>query len=297
MQKGWIRNAIIEAFANPEGVGLQLTGSRTMRGVGAPAGPHTWRCTFINVLVANTTQPLVIDNGDECDFFSCNFGLPLRVRASADSLAAVEILQGHNNRFFGLLVSGERDPAYRSAYVGVKFTEPTQGDNLGHQVYGLVAEGCNHGVWVGEGVRDISIRAFDSSISAHAYWNGSDDGEVNQERQNNVTIETLDQRLYERTRRSEWPQTLTFPNGATAPSVKGSDTYSCGNTTPTTITDFADARPGQVIFVRLDANTRISAGQRIRPSGNADIVGAPHLVVAFAFIGGIWEQISASRNA
>jgi len=297
MQKGWMRNIIIESFEKGPSVGLHLRGSRTAQGPGAPAAPHTWRCAFTNVVVATTTRPLLIENGDENDFFSCNFGLPTGVSGTPDSLAAVEIRQGHNNRFFGLLVTGERDARYRAAYVGLKFSTPANGDNLGHQVYGLVAEGFNHGVWIDQGVRDLWIQAFNSSISAHAFWNGSDDGDVSRERQNNVNIEMVSDRTQYRTRRSDWPETVTFPDGAVTPSVRGSDTYACNNSKPTTITNFADGQAGQVIFVRLDPNTRIAAGKGVRPAGNTDVVGAPHTVAGFALIGRVWEQVSLSRNA
>jgi hypothetical protein len=297
MQKGWMQNVIIEGFNKGASVGLHLRGSRTSGGVGAPAAPHTWRCMFTNVVVASTMRPLLIENGDENDFVSCNFGLQPGINAPPDSLAAVEIKQGHNNRFFGLLVSGDRDPHYRPAYVGLRLSTPTNGDNLGHQVYGLVAEGFNHGVWIDEGVRDVWIKAFDSSISNHAFWNGSDDGEVGRERQNNVNIELVGGPTTYRTRRSDWGETITFRDGDTRPSVKGSDTYTCSNSKPTTIKEFSEGRPGQLIFIRLDQNTRIAAGQTIRPMSNADISGAPHLLVSFALIGGVWEQISQSRNA
>src|SRR2546426_5664568 len=67
MQKGWMRNVIIEEFDKGASVGLHLRGSRTTRGVGAAAPPHTWRCTFTNVVVPTTMRPLLIDNGDEND--------------------------------------------------------------------------------------------------------------------------------------------------------------------------------------------------------------------------------------
>jgi len=297
MQKGWMRNVIIERFDKGQSVGLHLRGSRTTRGVGAAAAPHTWRCTFVNVVVATTMRPLLIENGDENDFFSCNFGLPTGSRAAPDSLAAVEITQGHNNRFFGLLVSGDTDPRYRGGYVGLRFTTPANGDNLGHQVYGLVAEGFNHGVWVDPRVYHIWIRAYNSSINAHAFWDGSHDGEANRQRQNDVNIEMVSETLYHRTRRSDWPETITFPEGDATPSVKGSDTYACSNSKPTTITNFTDGREGQVIFVRLDENTTIAARQGIRPAGNAELTGTPHTVIGFALIGGVWEQICQSRNS
>jgi hypothetical protein len=295
MQKGWMRNVIIEELRHGN-IGLHLRGALTTGGLGAPAAPHTWRCTFLNVVVATTTRPLVIENGDENDFYSCDFGLPRGIDAEPNSLAAIDVRQGHNNRFFGMLVSGDTNPRYRPGYVGLRFANPTDGDNLGHQVYGLVAEGFNYGLWIDSKVRDVWIRGFDSSINAHAFWHGSDDGETSSERQDNVNIEMVSGPA-QRSSRSVWPEPVTFRDGDRQPSVRGSDTYACRNSRPTTIENFADGRPGQVIFVRLDQNTVIAAGKGIRPKGNVDIVGAPHLVLGFTYMGGRWEQISESRNS
>ena len=146
-------------------------------------------------------------------------------------------------------------------------------------------------------VYHIWIRAYNSSINAHAFWDGSHDGEANRQRQNDVNIEMVSETLYHRTRRSDWPETITFPEGDATPSVKGSDTYACSNSKPTTITNFTDGREGQVIFVRLDENTTIAARQGIRPAGNAELTGTPHTVIGFALIGGVWEQICQSRNS
>jgi pectate lyase-like protein len=294
LQKGWMRNVIIEKFDQGRSIGLHLRGSVTTHG--GSAAPHAWRCAFVNVMVATSLRPLLIENGDENDFFSCNFGLPPGVTAAADSLAAVEITQGHNNRFFGLLVSGDGDVRYRGAYVGLRFKTPASGDNLGHQVYGLVAEGFNHGIWIDPGVRDLWINGFNSSISAHAFWDGSDDGTVSQQRRNNVNITMIGEGAYHRTGRSTWPESVTVPDGDSEPSVKDSDTYACSNSRPTVIKNFVDGHPGQIIFIRLDQKTTIAAGSRIRPAGNKDLVGADHIVAGFALIGGVWEQVSQSKN-
>jgi len=298
MQKGWLRNVIIESFTTAASIGLELKGSVTSGGMGAFAAPHTWRCSFSNVVVATTMRPLVVQNADENDFYNCNFSAPVGRQAPANSVRAIELIQGRNNRFYGLLVQGDRSPASRKAYVGVQFDAPTNGDNLGHQIYGLVAEGFNCGVYIdNSSVRDIIILGFNSSITAHAFWNGSDDGSTDTERQNNVTIEMVSDTLYHRTHRSLWPESVTFRDGDTEPSVTGSDSFACRNSRPTTIGNFVGGRAGQLIFVRLDGNTMIAANANIRPAGNQNLVGSPHLMAGFAFIGGVWEQIALSRNA
>ena len=298
MQKGWIRNVIIESFAAGTGTGLHLRGSVTGGGIGALATPHTWRCSFSNVVVATTQRPLVIENADENDFYNCNFSLPIGLNGPPNSIQAIQFRQGRNNRFYGLLVQGDRNLATRKAYVGLKFDGPVHGDNLGHQVYGLVAEGFNCGVYVDNAnVRDILVLGFNSSINDHAFWNGSDDGGADNQRQNNVTIEMVSSATSYRTHRSPWPEPITFQDGDSSPSVKGSDTFAFSNTKRTAIVDFTEGRPGQVIVVRLDENTTILANPKIRPVGNRDLVGSPHLLASFALIGGTWEQVTSSKNA
>jgi len=298
MQKGWLRNVIVESFSKGSSIGLHLKGSVTSGGVGAPAAPHTWRCNFTNVVVATTMRPLVLENCDENDFYNCNFSGPVAVKAAIESVAAIEVAQGHNNRFYGLLVQGDRNVAYRKAYVGIKLATPVHGDNLGHQIYGLVAEGFNCGIYVESStVRDILVLGFNSSINDHAFWNGSDDGSVNNQRQNNITIEMVSDTLYHRTHRSLWPESVTFRDGDSTPSVRGSDSFACQNSRPTTIANFVDGRAGQLIFVRLDGNTTIAANANIRPVGNQNLPGSPHLMVGFALIGGVWEQLTLSKNA
>lgn len=298
MQRGWLRNVIIESLSKGRSIGLHLRGSVTNGGNGAAAAPHVWRCTFSNVVVATTVRPVVLENCDENDFYSCNFSAPLALRGPTESVAAVELTQGRNNRFYGLLLNGDRNVEYRKTYVGMKLDAPVNGDNLGHQIYGLVAEGFNCGVYIESStVRHILVLGFNSSISDHAFWNGSEDGSVNNQRQNNVTIEMVSDILYHRTHRSLWPESITFNDGDSTPSVRASDTFACHNSNPTTIVNFVDGRPGQLIFVRLDNNTMVAANSNIRPVGNQNLAGSPHLMVGFALIGGVWEQITLSRNA
>src|SRR5439155_26031923 len=76
MKMGWLRNVIIESFLSTGSIGLHLKGSVTTGGIGALAIPHTWRCSFSNVVVATTMRPLVLDNADENDFYNCTFSPP-----------------------------------------------------------------------------------------------------------------------------------------------------------------------------------------------------------------------------
>src|SRR5207244_1741477 len=88
-----VTNVSLEG-ASIGGSGLKLIGSQTSGAVHAAAAPHCWRNKFYNVWADDCTHPLYIENGDENDFFSCNFALPRGVSAPADSLSAIEVRQG-----------------------------------------------------------------------------------------------------------------------------------------------------------------------------------------------------------
>lgn len=158
MQKGWMRNNIIESFNTPGAIGLYLRGST------GQAAPHSWRGGFQNVVVATTYRPLVIQNGDENDFLNCNFGLPTGL---ASPVTAIQIYQGRNNRFFGLLMSGENSSLTtgRVNYAGLVVGSPTTGDIANTQVYGVVAEGFDSGISIGSGATQTNILFYNSSIN------------------------------------------------------------------------------------------------------------------------------------
>src|SRR5437667_12718815 len=59
MQKGWLRNVIIESFTTAASIGLELKGSVNSGGMGAFAEHHTWRCSLSNVDVAKYMRPVV----------------------------------------------------------------------------------------------------------------------------------------------------------------------------------------------------------------------------------------------
>ena len=301
MQKGWLRNVIIEGFAVAGNVGLYLRGS-TAVGVGSAAAPHTWRCAFYNVVVATTVRPLVLENADECDFYNCNFGLPT---GKSSAVIAAEFIQGHNQRFFGLLLSGDTNTMFRPNYIGLKFNDPTKGDNSGHQVYGLVAEGFDIGAVVGSAVvQSIWIRGYSPSLSRGAFNNGGPD-DPNAERTNNVTIELANSpgagsnlQHYSSAHRDD-PEALTFPNNVAMPSVQGGNCFAFSNAGATTVTKFLNGRRGRLIVVRLDANTTLQHGtgtDNIRCPGGVNIGPAAHRMVTLQYIAGIWETVSVSTN-
>src|SRR5262249_54104523 len=153
-------------------------------------------------------------------------------------------IQGRNNRFFGLLVGADRSPAKRDAYVGLQFRHPSRGDNAGHQVYGLVAEGFGCGVYVESAdVNAVRVSGYDSSLNSHAFWNGSYDGDTPSERRNNVHIELAGAVTGYDTSPAAAAEPLTLPDGAEQPSVAGSAAFACHNTRRTSINDFRDGRP------------------------------------------------------
>lgn len=139
-QRCHLQHCIIENFNGTGEIGLWLLGSTTTGGISANAVPHCWRCHFQDVTVATTTRPLVVQNGDENDFWTCNFAVPTGLGAiAADSIIAVEIVQGRNNGWHGLLCSG--DDSNLTPNVAFQCDQPVQGDVIGNQAYRVVAEG------------------------------------------------------------------------------------------------------------------------------------------------------------
>lgn len=288
MQKGWLKNVLIEQFATGASIGLYLRGST---GSGAP---HTWRCGFSNVLVATTKRPLVIENADENDYYNCNFHCPT---GESTATYAIDVLQGRNNRWYGGLVQGDTNITFRPNYQGVRLRTPSVGDNAGQQFYGLVAEGFDIGLWIESStVSDVWALGYNPSICRVAYYNGSEDGATSAERKNNVRIELVGELSGTvrglRSGAVEASEIVGFANGDTTPSVKGGNVFYCGNTNPTSITAFDDGKNGQDIVVLLDGNTTIVHSSGLRCAGSANLVGTTNDTVRFTKIGGNWYQTS-----
>lgn len=285
-----VRNVNIEQFDGVGGTGLYLLGSTTSGGVGASAAPHAWRNQFYSVLVATTRRPLIIENGDENEFFGCNFALPPTgiTGLADDSLIAIEIIQGRNNRGFGGLLSGHAvADADRAQYAGLKFCQPVNGDVLGNVWTGIVAEGFNKPVWfdgaaaVANGVRD-----YNSSINAVEF---TDDAAQQGTR---CFVDAPYHHINYRNSRSQYTDAIGFAPSDATPSVQIGNVFATVNGSATTITNFDDGKNGQVIWVRLDANTTVQDNASIRCSGGADITGAASMLVSFVNIGGTWYQAS-----
>jgi len=289
------RDVIIEAFSTGASSGLYLQGSTTV-GINAnPSAPHAWRNSFYNVLVATTMRPLVLDNADENDFYHCNFALPTGL---VGTNACVELIQGRNNRFFGLLLSGDSTSGSPPAsnYVGFLVGACTKGNVAGLFVSGVVAEGFECGFYFTDSYwQDAWITNYDSSINTYAFYNGSYDGATDNERQNNVHIYLNGSskgtvRDYH-TGPAPEPESLSVTDGDTSPSVRATNSLRCSNSNPTTITTFDDGRDGQTITVRLDAKTTLqhglSTGNICCPNG-INVVGATNMVVRLVSLGGLW---------
>lgn len=300
MQRGWISHSIIEGFTIAGSIGLYLRGSTTT-GVGAAAAPHTWRCSFYHVTCATTSRPLVLENADECDFHGCNFSLPTGL---SSAVSAVDVIQGHNCRWFGGEVGGDTNVTYRPNYTGFRFRDPTKGDNLGHMGFGVVAEGFDIGIDIqGSAVHALRFYGYDSSINRAAWKNGSaatEDGAASGERGNNIEIQlrnTLSTKYL--AGRSARGEQVAFPALSTTPSVTASDSYYCANGSATTIMSFLNGQNGQEISVRLDANTTIQHGtgaNNIRCPGAANITAAAHKVCKFWFVAGVWYTLAVSAD-
>jgi hypothetical protein len=297
VRKGWIRNCIIEHFTAGASIGLYLRGSTTT-GVSSPAAPHVWRCNLTNVVVATTMRPLVVENADECDFYNCNFHLPTGL--SSGTNVSMDFYQGHNCRFFGCVAGGDTNVTFRPNYQGVRFRNPTAGENEGHQFYGLVVEGCDIGFLIDSSVvANVAAYRYESSLNRVAFSNGSEDGAASGERGNNVIIDIINglNRNY-RAGRNQQSEHVQLPTGTT-PSVAKGNTFYCANGGGTAITKFLNGTSGQMISVLLDANTSITHGtgtDNIECPGAATITAAAKKMVTMVLLGGAWRTLSVSLN-
>lgn len=293
MHSGWMRNCIIEEFTTGSSIGLYLVGSKTTGGLGAASSPHVWRCNFENILVTTTMRPLVLQNADENSFMNCSFILPQGLTAAADSLFAIESRQGHNNRFFSTLVSGETT-SLKTAYVGVYFRAPinsdgnANGDDLGHQFYGLVAEGFDRCVWAASSANTVGnvVRGFNPSVYNSAFLDQGTQNGYGLAIETPMLLGSSSINYYSQA--APYADALTFSSADTTPSVQGGNVFACNNAGATSITNFDDGHNGQRITVRLDANTTIVNGATIKCPAAANITGAVRKIACFANIGGVW---------
>jgi pectate lyase-like protein len=308
-QRCWMTNVLIQSFITGSSIGLLMEGSVTT-GLGAAAAPHCWRSNLTGVDVATSIRPLVCNNVDESDFMNCNFGPPPGL--ATPGLIAIELIQYHNLRFYGLLLSGSND-ANRPNYIGLKCDAPVNGDCIGLSIYGIVAEGFDYALYFGGGnhqdVWVYHLGAAETSIGTPGnrkiFYNGADDG--GNERRNNVHIFMGGSALATgipdyHSGRLPTPEPLTLimnGGGAFTPSVAAGNTFATStNTGGSTITNFLNGTPGQLLVVRLDANVSIVHNTSlIRCPGAANIAGAAHKVVSLVHLGGLWYVTGVQTDA
>src|SRR5262249_47282456 len=177
----------------------------------------------------------------------------------------LEIRQGRNNRFFGLTIQG--DTRRSAAYVGVKVCAPVNrlgaanGDVKGNGWYGTVVEGCDAGIWIqlSPNTAGNFFHGVNFSICREDF--------VDESRQNgygNGYFAPLHRANY-LAAPSPYGDALTIPPNSTpganvTPSVSGGNVFASANKVPTRIVGLQNGHNGQIIALRLDANTTLVHG-------------------------------------
>lgn len=300
-QHCWFDRIIVEAFPNSS-IGIYLRGSTTSGGVGAAAAPHTWRCDFTDMICTTCKRPWVLENVDECLFVNCDAGA---LTAQSTQTYAWEILQGHNNRWSSCLASGDTTTpdggttyTYRANYRGFGFRTPSNGDNLGADLDGVVAEGFEHMVWVESStVSDVSGYDLNASICHYKFYNGANDGGAERANRVNLIFIGSDHTRVLSTRLPT-PEPLTFTASDVTPSIKGSNVFACAATGSGPITNFDDGISGQMIAVRLTASYALTHDvTKIRCPGASDVTAAAQKWVLLVLLGTVWQVLSVSTDA
>lgn len=314
---GWMKNAIIEAFPN-NSVGLYLRGSTVTGGLGTgTTAPHTRLCRFDNCLIVTIGSnnlggtPVLLQNADENDWYNCVHGTTPGQTVSADSIIATNIQLGRNNRFFGVLYSGDTT-ALKTGYVGLKFGPPVNAAGVPNggvnqnQDYGAVAEGFDICFWVGADASGNTLGNYVNCANPSIYttaWKDdtpSGGGFTGGGAGGNTFLCPLLGIMQQSVMQACAP-TATFLNNSTTPAVTGSNSWVAGNSSPTSITDFLQGQDGQRLLIRFsNGNTTIrdtanSGVGNIRTIGRADYVGSTEMIMEFQKIGNIWQMISPPR--
>jgi hypothetical protein len=300
MQYGWMRNSIIEAFPNSS-IGLYLRGTTVTGGLGTgTSGPHVRLCNFINTIVTNigsgsgTPIAVLMQNADENSFLNCTAAPATGLTGGgADTIFAVWVQLGRNNRWFGCLEQGDTT-ANKTNYAGWVLGPPQNragtpnGQVSLNQMYGDVLEGFDRAVWfqaeAGGNLRGNMAVGINPSIVNANYLDSNSAG-------SGFGNAVLAPNLTPPLNYFDGPQpspsgNATFANLATTPSVAGNNVFACANGGATIITSFTNTTPNQLFWVRLDANTTIrdvnnGGGGDIQCWGRQDIVGQTNLWVPF----------------
>lgn len=319
MQYGWLKNVIIEAFPNAP-IELYLRGATVTGGLGTgTTAPHTRLCSFTNTVIATAGSgnaggfAAILQNADENDFINSSFSCTSGQAVAANSIKTVLIQMGRNNRFFGVLYSGDTT-ALKSGYTGLVFGPPVNeagvanGSVLQNQDYGAVAEGFSKCFWVqadssGNTLGNSVVNANPSIYTTD--W--QDDvqptnpgGFVLGGQGGNCFYAPMLGRMILACREPAAP-TAVFVDLSTTPSISGSNVWTASNSAGTIITNFLNDTDGQRILIRFtNGNTTIrdvnnGGGGNIRNYGRQDIVGAVNWCVQYQKIAGVWHQISPVR--
>jgi len=173
LQNFEMTNVLLQKANGVGGTGLKLLGSLTSGGYAAAASPHFWRGKFNNVRVDDCRIPAYLENADENDFVGCTFSVTQGLSTGTNSLKAITIAQGVENRFFGTLLTGDV-AGFSANYLGVNMPAVTNGLNQMNQFYGLVAEGFNYGVYIFDNtIIGATVEGYYSSINVNAFYNPS----------------------------------------------------------------------------------------------------------------------------
>lgn len=317
----WMKNVIIRNLPNSS-TGLYLRGSTVTGGLAGATSPETRECQFYNVVFDNTIgtgatstpSAVVFQNADENDFWGCTFAVtPGLTGSGADSIFGMDFQCGRQNRFYGCLVSGD-STANKTQYVGAVFGPP-RGENGTSQ--GSVTHNQFHGGWI-EGFDRCSWNRADGTGNTtgnalyhvkYANYNSTFLDDNNQFRSGAggflsfiVTEPGLgppDGPLnYYGGVRPPYSPPVAWASGNATPDVSGGQFFLTNNSSPTTITNFLNPKPGQFWSVCAnDANTTIQNNANVILKGAANVTLSAGQVINFAYDGFFtFHRLEISRN-
>lgn len=87
-----------------------------------------------------------------------------------------------------------------------------------------------------------------------------------------------------------------FTANVTTPSVYKGNVFQTANSGATTITNFADGKPGQLITVIVDANTTVQNNATLKLAGAVNFVGTADDLISLVYDGTAWREMARSVN-
>lgn len=287
------------------GYGLKLLGSVNRGGLSSPAPPHAWRCKFYDVWADDCMHPAYLENADENDFFACNFsvskGAHLFGEASAgseasDSLFAIEIVEGRNNRWFGGLLMGDTDPRYRSAYVGAMLRGPVHGEVRNNQWHGTVIEGFHRTAIIG----DQNVLGTTFLLEHRSMSDGDVVNTALPSPQNKTMVHSPIGDTWYYAGRLPYNDPLQYgltSGNSTVSVLTGNVVVLSGNEAGSVVTDFTNGMNGQEITVHFaDDRVTLQVGPTMKLRGGVNFAGAANNVLTLSRRDGVWYEKSRSVN-